>query len=59
MILAVLARRHLRFEDLLGSVVTHEMSMEEKLDALIDWHFEWFGAEDFYGCMFMHAMSEF
>lgn len=59
LILAVLARRHLRFEDKLGSVITPEMSQEEKLDALINWHFKWFSAEDYYGCMFMHAMSEF
>lgn len=59
LILAVLGRRHLRFEDKLGGVVKSEMSMEENLDALIDWHFKWFGAEDFHGCMFMHAMSEF
>lgn len=59
LILAVLARRHLRFEDNLGSAVTPEMSINEKLDALVDWHFKWFGEEDFHGCMFMHAMSEF
>ncbi|WP_342651718.1 TetR/AcrR family transcriptional regulator [Vibrio metschnikovii] len=59
LILAVLTRRHLRFEDELGSAVTSEMSMEEKLDALINWHFKWFSAGEFHGCMFMHAMSEF
>lgn len=59
LILAVLARRHLRFEEQLGNAVTSEMSMEDKLDALLNWHFEWFSAEDFQGCMFMHAMSEF
>jgi AcrR family transcriptional regulator len=59
LILAVLVRRHLRFEDKLGGVISPEMTMEEKLDALIDWHFKWFSAEDFHGCMFMHAMSEF
>ncbi|MBE0422139.1 MULTISPECIES: TetR/AcrR family transcriptional regulator [Pseudoalteromonas] len=59
LILAVLDRRHLHFEDRLGDVITSGMSTEEKLDALVDWHFKWFGAEDFHGCMFMHAMSEF
>ncbi|MFM2486967.1 TetR/AcrR family transcriptional regulator [Celerinatantimonas yamalensis] len=59
LILAVLARRHLRFEETLGSAVKPEMSMEEKLDVFVDWHFNWFGTEDFHGCMFMHAMSEF
>ncbi|GGP67192.1 TetR family transcriptional regulator [Shewanella algicola] len=59
LILAVLVRRHLRFEDKLGGVISSEMSMEQKLDALIDWHFKWFSAEDFHGCMFMHAMAEF
>lgn len=59
LILAVLDRRHLRFEDGSGDVITSDLSTEEKLDALIDWHFKWFGDEDFHGCMFMHAMSEF
>ncbi|MBJ7539665.1 TetR/AcrR family transcriptional regulator [Marinomonas transparens] len=59
LIQAVLARRHLRFEEELGGAISPEMNMEEKLDALIDWHFQWFSSEDFHGCMFMHAMSEF
>ncbi|WP_076589579.1 TetR/AcrR family transcriptional regulator [Vibrio ostreicida] len=59
LIVAVLARRHWRFEDELGRCTTPDMNMEEKLDAFIDWHVEWFSAEDFHGCMFMHAMSEF
>ncbi|NRD73448.1 TetR/AcrR family transcriptional regulator [Shewanella sp. VB17] len=59
LILAVLIRRHLRFKNNIGGVIYPDMTMEEKLDALIDWHFNWFNAEDFHGCMFMHAMSEF
>ncbi|EOX4357310.1 TetR/AcrR family transcriptional regulator [Vibrio cholerae] len=59
LILAVLARRHLRFEDKLGGSIKPEMNIEEKIDALIDWHFNWFSTQNFNGCMFMHAMSEF
>jgi hypothetical protein len=29
------------------------------LDALIDWHFDWFSEQTFHGCMFMHAHAEF
>lgn len=59
LIVAVLARRHLRFEEKLGDVIASHMCIDEKLDALIDWHFKWFSEADFHGCMFMHAMSEF
>lgn len=59
LILAVLARRHLRLENKLNNIVASEVGMEAKLNALVDWHFSWFNEDDFYGCMFMHAMSEF
>ncbi|QUG74545.1 TetR family transcriptional regulator [Erwinia sp. E602] len=56
---AVLIRRHQRFENTLGKAVIAGSSTEEKLNALLDWHFAWFREADFKGCMFMHAFAEF
>ena len=55
---SVLSRRHQRFESELSGVLEGCHDMESRLDAILDWHFEWFRAENFYGCMFMHALSE-
>lgn len=56
---AVLIRRHARFEEKLGGGISAENSIQENLDLFIDWHFDWFAKDDFYGCMFIHAMAEF
>lgn len=56
---AVLDRRHKRFEMNLEGSLNEKSEIVDKLDALISWHFQWFSEEDFHGCMFMHAMSEF
>ncbi len=60
---AVLERRHQRWEaslnaalEVAGSTGQPELS---RLDAILDWHFDWFKQPDFKGCMFMHALAEF
>jgi len=68
---AVLERRHQRFEEGLFNKVnaTNQAMIEAKLDAktasyqrlsaILDWHYAWFMSDQFQGCMFMHALSEF
>ncbi|MGY3865249.1 TetR/AcrR family transcriptional regulator [Aeromonas bivalvium] len=56
---AVLVRRHQRFEDELNAVVAGEAGRVSRLNAILDWHFDWFRAVNFKGCMFMHAIAEF
>ncbi len=55
----VLMRRHQRFEEELNAVVSAAAGHENRLDAILDWHFAWFRAVNFKGCMFMHALAEF
>ncbi|QYK05460.1 TetR/AcrR family transcriptional regulator [Shewanella zhangzhouensis] len=60
---AVLERRHQRWEDSLTSamaaVEASATAADERLDILLNWHFDWFKQADFNGCMFMHAQAEF
>ncbi|UXI04477.1 TetR/AcrR family transcriptional regulator [Photobacterium sp. TY1-4] len=56
---AVLVRRHQRFEDELNAVVSAATDPTSRLNAILDWHFAWFRAVNFKGCMFMHALAEF
>lgn len=68
---AVLARRHKRFEDgLLAVVEAANMKIDQqaltgipashlRLCVILEWHYTWFSAVHFEGCMFMHALSEF
>ncbi|MBQ4908147.1 TetR/AcrR family transcriptional regulator [Pseudoalteromonas luteoviolacea] len=56
---AVLHRRHVRFEQMLDEVVSAHDCPKDKISAILDWHFDWFGSPQFKGCMFMHAQSEF
>ena len=56
---AVLERRHNRFEFNLLQAVNSADDTTGKLDAFLDWHFQWFDQSDFKGCMFMHALAEF
>lgn len=55
----VLRRRHKRFEDSLHHTVNSYSNINDKINAILDWHFEWFDSDHFEGCMFMHALSEF
>lgn len=56
---SVLMRRHQRFAGQLTSAVNAATDMNSRLDAILDWHFAWFKAINFRGCMFMHALAEF
>ena len=56
---SVLNRRHLWFQKSIASVLDSVTKPKNKLDAILDWHFNWFASSDFEGCMFMHAFSEF
>ncbi len=56
---SVLMRRHHRFSGQLTSAVNAAADMNTRLDAILDWHFAWFKAINFRGCMFMHALTEF
>lgn len=56
---AILIRRHQRFEKELGEAVDSAHGEKDKLDAILNWHFNWFKSTTFQGCMFMHGLAEF
>ncbi|MFA0790250.1 TetR/AcrR family transcriptional regulator [Microbulbifer echini] len=56
---AVLIRRHQCLEAELTAVISAAANPDKRLEAILDWHFSWFRAADFKGCMFMHALAEF
>ncbi|WP_340609485.1 TetR/AcrR family transcriptional regulator [Xenorhabdus bharatensis] len=55
----VLLRRHQRFQQELTISASSTEGVENKINAILDWHFSWFATEDFQGCLFMHALAEF
>ena len=59
LIIATLKRRHQRFCDSLTACVNEVEGVDNKLMAFLNWHYSWFKSDHFYGCMFMHALSEF
>lgn len=59
LIKAILQQRHLNFIDSLSTYILENETQENRIKALLDWHFTWFKSDDFNGCMFMHALSEF
>jgi AcrR family transcriptional regulator len=59
LIKSVLERRHERFESSLTLALNGVESPRDRVDTLLDWHFDWFESEQFKGCMFMHALGEF
>ena len=59
LVVAILNRRHQLFFNSMLSRVNSADGYEDKLTSLLAWHCEWFESEDFHGCMFMHALSEF
>jgi AcrR family transcriptional regulator len=59
LIIATLNRRHKRFSESLAKAVADEDDVDNKLLALLNWHYDWFNSHHFDGCMFMHALSEF
>ncbi|AOM41032.1 TetR/AcrR family transcriptional regulator [Xenorhabdus hominickii] len=56
---SLLIRRHKRFQEELSRAVNTTEGAENKLNAILDWHFSWFQSPDFKGCLFMHALAEF
>lgn len=56
---AVLKRRHQVFEDGLTNAITSSQIPIIRLNAIMQWHFNWFKSKNFKGCMFMHAIAEF
>lgn len=56
---SVLQRRHTKFQESLSNAVGTISSAAGKLEEIVDWHFNWFGSENFKGCMFIHALAEF
>ncbi|MBC3381527.1 TetR/AcrR family transcriptional regulator [Serratia fonticola] len=59
LILAVLIRRDERFRQSLSRRASESSSLKGKINAVIDWHLEWFNSSDFNGCMFVSADKEF
>ncbi len=43
----------------MADAIATRQAAEERLRELFDWHHRWFTAEDFSGCMFVGALSEF
>ncbi|MGF1741921.1 TetR/AcrR family transcriptional regulator [Vibrio profundum] len=56
---SVLSRRHQRFKSELEKASDQHSDAAAKLDAILNWHFDWFRGDNYNGCMFMHALSEF
>lgn len=56
---AVLIRRHQRFEEELNATAPIKEDANNRLDAILDWHFSWFRSVNFKGCLFIHALAEF
>lgn len=59
LIIATLNRKHRFINESIHQKLTQTEGLEEKLLALMEWHYEWFASKDFAGCMFMHALAEF
>jgi AcrR family transcriptional regulator len=59
LIVAVLDWRAERFKRQLDQLAGATMTPDEKIEAIFDWHERWFDSQDFYGCLFQHALAEF
>jgi len=59
LIVEVLDWRAKRFDQQLGRLAKAEMTPQEKIVAIFDWHERWFDSPDFHGCLFQHALAEF
>ena len=58
-IAAVLRRRDAFFRSGLSTAVASAITPSDKIQALFDWHYDWFKSSTFCGCMFMHGLPEF
>ena len=60
LIIAVLEKRDCEFRaSIMAKVESAEASPEQRLLAVFDWLEGWFGSEDFRGCAFIRALSEY
>ena len=59
LIVEVLDWRAERFNRQLDRLTEAAATPQEKVAAIFDWHERWFDSEDFYGCLFQHALAEF
>lgn len=59
LIVEVLDWRAERFDHALGRLAEADMTPQEKIVAIFDWHERWFDSQDFHGCLFQHALAEF
>lgn len=60
LIIAILEKRDREFrESLATKVAAAGPDPEARLLAVFDWHEAWFGSEDFRGCVFIRALSEY
>jgi AcrR family transcriptional regulator len=60
LIIAILKKRDLEFrESILAKVAAAGLDPEQRLLAVFDWVEGWFGSEDFRGCAFIRALSEY
>lgn len=59
LILAVLDWRAERFERQLLQLSEGVGSSQRKIEALFDWYARWFRSDEFYGCLFAHAIAEY
>lgn len=55
----VLLRRDARFRQGLTDAVLTGNNPWQKIDAILNWHLNWFKSPEFTGCMFVAANSEF
>lgn len=55
----VLLRRDAYFKTSLSDVVAVFTEKKDKINAIISWHIRWFNSDDFQGCMFFRAKTEY
>ena len=60
LIIAILEKRDVEFRaSLIARVESAGTDPAQRLLTVFDWHEEWFGTEDFKGCIFIRAVSEY
>ena len=60
LIIAILEKRDVEFRaSLMARVEAAGTDPSQRLLAVFDWHEAWFGTEDFKGCIFIRAVSEY
>jgi AcrR family transcriptional regulator len=59
LIVEVLDYRARRFENQLDRLAQEDITPEQKIGRIFDWHGRWFHSPDFHGCLFAHALAEF